>query len=129
MKKIIQPQNVSKPKNYSQGVLVKPGDLLFIAGQTALDAHGEIVGVGDVAAQTIQVYENIGAILAEAGGTFADIVKITRYFTDVAFKDDINRIQVRYLGKDFPASTGIVVGGLAREEFLVEIEAIACIET
>ncbi len=127
MKKIIQPQNLSQPKNYSQGVLVQPGYLLFTAGQTALDSNGEIVGIGDAAAQTIQIYENIGAILAEAGGTFSDIVKITRYFTDVSFKNDINKIQVRYLGKNFPASTGIVVKGLAREEFMVEIEAIACI--
>ena len=129
MKKIIQPRALATPKNYSPGVLVKPGHLLFIAGQTALDADGEVVGIGDVAAQTKQVYENIGLILSQAGGTFSDIVKITRYMTDVSFKDEINRIQRQYLKKDFPASTGIVVKGLVRKEFLVEIEAIACIES
>jgi enamine deaminase RidA (YjgF/YER057c/UK114 family) len=128
MKKIIQPESLHEPANYSQGVLVKPGRLLFIAGQTALDADGNVVGIGDPAAQTRQIYENIGRILAEAGGSFPDLVKITRYMTDVSFKTEVNRIQKEYLKEDPPASTGIVVKGLAREAFLVEIEAIACIE-
>ena len=128
MKKIIQPENLSRPANYSPGVLVKPGHLLFIAGQTALDSDGHVVGIGDPAAQTRQIYENIGKVLAEAGGNFSDLVKITRYMTDGSYKKAVNRIQSRYLKKDFPASTGIVVKGLARKEFLVEIEAVACIE-
>jgi len=128
MKKIIQPKDLSRPANYSPGVMVKPGRLLFIAGQTALDSDGHVVGIGDPAAQTRQIYENIGRILAEAGGTFSDLVKITRYMTDVSFKETVNRIQSEYLNEDPPASTGIVVKGLAREAFLVEIEAIACID-
>ena len=128
MKKIIQAKSLHKPANYAPGILVKPGHLLFIAGQTALDSDGNVVGIGDPAAQTRQIYENIGRILAAAGGTFSDLVKITRYMTDVAFKEQINRVQREYLTEDPPASTGIVVKGLAREDFLVEIEAIACIE-
>jgi len=128
MKKIIQPKDLSRPANYSPGVLVTPGRLLFIAGQTALDSDGNVVGIGDPAAQTRQIYENIGRILAEAGGTFSDLVKITRYMTDLSFKTEINRIQSEYLKEDPPASTGIVVKGLAREAFLVEIEAVACID-
>ena len=128
MKTTIQPQDLSRPANYSPGVLVKSGQLLFIAGQTALDSNGNVVGIGDPAAQTRQIYENIGRILGAAGGTFADLVKITRYMTDVAFKEQINRVQREYLTEDPPASTGIVVKGLAREEFLVEIEAVACID-
>ena len=129
MKKIILPKKLSKPRgNYSPGVLVKPGHLLFIAGQTALDSNGEIVGIGDVSAQTKQIFENIGMILSEAGGTFTDIVKITRFITDESFRKKVNEIQIQYLKKDFPASTGLVVKGLFRKEFLVEIEAIACIQ-
>ena len=128
MKKIIQPKDLSRPANYSPGVLVTPGRLLFIAGQTALDSDGNVVGIGDPAAQTRQIYENIGRILSEAGGTFSDLVKITRYMTDLSFKTEINRIQSEYLKEDPPASTGIVVKGLAREAFLVEIEAVACID-
>jgi len=129
MKQIILPKKLSKPRgNYSHGVLVKPGHLLFIAGQTALDSKGDVVGIGDVSAQTKQIFQNIGAILSEAGGTFTDIVKITRFMTDESFRKKVNEIQIQYLNKDFPASTGVIVKGLSRKEFLVEIEAIACIQ-
>jgi 2-iminobutanoate/2-iminopropanoate deaminase len=129
MKTILRPQKLAKPGgNYSHGVLVKPGRLLFIAGQTAVDSSGTIVGIGDAYAQSKQVYENIGAILSEAGGTFADIVKITTYITDIAYRVKVHEVRSQYLQKDFPASTLVVVKGLARQDFLVEVEAIACLE-
>jgi reactive intermediate/imine deaminase len=129
MKEIISPQKLSKPRGrYSHGVLVKPGCLLFIAGQTALDSNGNVMGIGDVYTQTKKIYENIGTILSEAGGTFSDIVKTTTFITDLSFREKINEIRSQYFEKDFPASTLVVVRGLARKEFLVEIEAIACIE-
>ena len=129
MKTIIQPPTVAKPGgNYSQGVLVKPGRLLFIAGQTAVDSAGAIVGIGDAYAQAQQVYKNIAAILAEAGGTFADIVKLTTFITDIAYRGKVNEVRSQYLKQDFPASTLVVVKGLAREDYLVEVEAIACLE-
>lgn len=129
MKEIILPQKLSKPRGrYSHGVLVKPGYLLFIAGQTALDSNGNVVGVGDVYTQTKKIYENIETILSEAGGTFPDIVKTITFMTDISFKEKVNEIQNQYFKKDFPASTLVVVKSLAREEFLVEVEAIACIE-
>jgi reactive intermediate/imine deaminase len=129
MKEIILPKKLSKPRGrYSHGVLVKPGRLLFIAGQTALDSNGNVIGTGDAYTQTKKVYENIGAILSEAGGTFSDIVKTTTFITDISFREKVNEIRNQYFEKDFPASTLVVVKGLAREEFLVEVEAIACIE-
>jgi enamine deaminase RidA (YjgF/YER057c/UK114 family) len=129
MKRIIQPSIMSKPGgDYSHGVLVKPGQLLFIAGQTAVGADGIIVGIGDPSAQAKKVYENIEAILSEAGGTFDDLVKLTTFITDISYREKVNEVRRRYLKKDFPASTLVVVKGLAREEFLVEVEAIACIE-
>jgi reactive intermediate/imine deaminase len=129
MKKIILPQAISSPRgNYSHGIVVSPGRLLFIAGQTAVGKDGNIVGIGDAFAQAKQVYENIGEILADAEMTFADIVKMTTYITDISFKEKVNEVRRQYLKKDFPANTLVVVKGLAEEEYLIEIEAIACTE-
>jgi enamine deaminase RidA (YjgF/YER057c/UK114 family) len=107
--------------------MVRPGRFLFIAGQTAVDADGAIVGGGDPYAQAKKAYENIGAILSAAGGTFEDIVKITTFITDISCREQVNEARRQFLQKDFPASTLVVVKGLAREEFLVEVEAIACL--
>lgn len=129
MKKIILPKELAKPRgNYSHGVLVRPGRLLFIAGQTAMGPDGRIVGIGDPYAQAKQVYENIAAVLSEAGGNFTDIVKLTTYITDISYRLKVNEARNEYLHKDFPASTLVVVKGLADADFLVEVEAIACIE-
>jgi len=128
MKTILQPQKVAKPRgNYSHGVLVKPGNLLFIAGQTAIGPDGTIVGRGDPYAQAKQVFENMAAVLSEADGDFNDIVKITTYITDISYRVKVNEARKEYFQKDFPASTLVVVKGLADAEFLVEVEAIACI--
>ena len=129
MKKIILPPTISSPRgNYSHGIVVSPGRLLFIAGQTAVGPDGNIVGIGDAFAQAKQAYENIGAILSDAGMTFADIVKMTTYITDISFREKVNEVRRHYFKKEFPANTLVVVKGLAREEYLVEIEAIAWAE-
>ena len=129
MRKIILPPTISPPGgNYSHGITVSPGRLLFIAGQTAVGPDGNIVGIGDAYAQARQAYENIGAILSDAGMTFADIVKMTTYITDISFREKVNEVRRHYFKKEFPANTLVVVKGLAREEYLVEIEAIASAE-
>ena len=129
MKKILLPKGVAKPRgNYSHGVLVKPGHLLFIAGQTAIGPDGAIVGIGDPYLQAKQVFENMKAVLSEAGSDFNDIVKITTYITDISYRVKVNEARKEYFHKDFPASTLVVVKGLADADFLVEIEAIACVE-
>jgi reactive intermediate/imine deaminase len=129
MKKIILPPSISPPGgNYSHGIVVSPGRLLFIAGQTAVGPDGKVVGIGDIYAQAKQAYENIAAILSDAGMTFADVVKMTTYITDISCRGKVNEVRSHYLKKDFPASTLVVFKSLAREEFLVEVEAIASIE-
>ncbi len=126
-KKIVRPQKMSPPGgNYSHGIVVSPRRLLFIAGQTAVDPGGNIVGVGDAHIQAKQVYENIETVLSDAGMRFSDLVKITTYITDVSYRESVNKVRSQYIQKDFPASTLVVVKGLARKEFLVEVEAIAC---
>ena len=69
--------------------------------------------------------ENLRAVLHEAGGSFADIVKTTTYITDIKYREGLNRVRTRYFEKHPPASTLVVVKGLARKEYMVEIEAIA----
>ncbi len=129
MKKIVRPPALSPPRgDYSHGIVVSAGRFLFIAGQTAVGKEGQIVGVGDIDAQARQVYENIGAILAEAGMTFANLVKMTTFVTDVSFRGKVSEVRRQYLQGDFPANTLVVVKGLAEAEYLLEIEAVAWTE-
>ena len=129
MKKIIQPKNLQDPRpRYSQAILTEGGKLLFIAGQTASDKDGNVVGVGDIEAQAKQVFENIKTIVEEAGGTLDEIVKTTVYITDIKYREGQRKARSQYLMKDPPTSTLIVVKGLAREEFLIEIESIAVLK-
>jgi reactive intermediate/imine deaminase len=129
MKERIQPKGISDPRpRYSQAILTDSRKLLFIAGQTAVDEKGNIVGKGDIEAQASRVLENITAVLNEVGGSFGDIVKTTTYITDIKYREGLNKVRRRYFEKDPPTSTLVVVKGLAHEDYLVEIEAIAVLE-
>lgn len=126
MKKVIQPKKLSDPRpRYSQAILAKPGRLLFIAGQTAVDEKGNIVGKGDIEKQATQVLENIKTVLKEAGGSFEDLVMTTTYITDIKYREGLNRVRRSYYKKSPPTSTLVVVKGLAHKDYLVEIAAIA----
>lgn len=112
---------------YSQAV--KVGDWLFIAGQTALDASGNVVGMNDATAQTRQVYQNLAAAVRAAGGTPANIVKTVTY---IIHRDHVQAVRAAreelapaLFGNKPPTSTLLVISGLARPEFLVEIDAVA----
>ena len=126
MRTELSPKSIPDPRpRYTQGILAEGKRLLFIAGQTGVDADNNVVGKGDVAAQTEQVLKNMKAVLDEAGASFADIVKITTYITDPRFRDGLNPARLKYFGENPPASTLVVVSGLADPDYLVEIEAIA----
>jgi reactive intermediate/imine deaminase len=109
----------------SQGV--KIGNLLFISGQIALDPNGKVVGEGDLKAQSHKVYENIEAILDQAGGTFENIVKVTAYLTDMTRYGQYNEVRGKFFKDLRPASTTVEVKGLAFPGLLVEVEAVAFI--
>ncbi len=112
---------------YSQAIRVS--NLLFIAGQVALDESGSLVGRGDVAAQTHQVMKNIAALCEAAGARIDDVVKYTVYLTDVRDFATVREVRTQYMhGPDYPASTLIGDIALAAPEFLVEIEAIVSLE-
>ncbi len=123
----INPPGVHTPQaNYSH--VTRVGNTLYISGQLALDPDGNLVGAGDAAAQAEQCYRNVKAIVEHFGGTLDDIVKITQYITDLAYRPLVAGPRDRYLGTPGPASTLVVVKGLAAPDYLVEIEALAIVE-
>lgn len=129
----VNPPGAPRPiAPYSLAVRVKCDELAFIAGQVAVDAEGNLVGEGDVGAQTRQVFSNLGAILKGLGGGFSSVLELTIYL--VGRESVQPYIEARgaifdeiFPKKDFPTSTLLVISGLAREEFLVEIKAIAAL--
>ena len=127
-KKVIQPKGLNDPRpRYSQGIVTKPGRLLFIAGQTASDQDGNVVGKGDIEAQTHQVFRNLAAVLKEAGGSLDNLVMTTTYITDITHREGYNRVRTQYYKKTSPTSTLVVIKGLAREEYMIEIAGIAVV--
>lgn len=106
---------------------VRAGDLLFVSGCVSIDAEGAVVGVGDVVAQARQVFENIGLCLAAAGASFADVVKVTTFLTDIHDRARINPVRQEFFGDARPASTLVEVSALVLPEFLIEVEAVAVV--
>ena len=107
---------------------VRAGDTVYLRGQTAMDLEGRIVGLGDAAAQAENAMSCAKVLLEEAGAKLSDIVKITIYITDRAYREPVYQVVGRWLKGVYPVSTGIIVQGLARPEYLMEIDIIAEIE-
>lgn len=106
---------------------VRRDNLLFVSGVTAVDDDGNLVGAGDIVAQTRYIYERIGAVLAAAGCSFADVVKTTDYIITTERYRDTADVRREVFGDAFPAATGIIVAGLLRPGALIEIDAVAVI--
>lgn len=116
------------PQPFSQGIRVPArGNLLFIAGQVALDREGNVVGVGDARAQTRQALENLKAMVEAGGGTLDDVVRLTVFVTDMRLFPQVQEVRAEYFSQAPPASTSIEVSALVRPELVVEIDAIAVI--
>ena len=115
-------------KRYTFSPAVRKGNLLFISGMTATDDKGNIVGVGDIAAQTRQIFEKMKQVLAAAGGSFDDIVKTVDYITTMDGYKGTADVRREYFKNGFPAATGVVVKELLRPDALIEIEAIAVLD-
>lgn len=126
----LNPDGVYKPPSYSQLVLVKDGATIFTSGVVAQDTLGNILGKGDLRLQTRIVFENLQKILASAGASFKDVVKLNYYV--VNYSPDqvkiIREVRADFLSKDhLPASTLAGVEALFHPDVLIEIEAIAVI--
>jgi 2-iminobutanoate/2-iminopropanoate deaminase len=101
------------------------GNTIYVSGQIAYDSNGNLVGDGDIKAQTRQVFENIKSVLERAGSGLKDIVKINSYITDGSKFMDMLAVRSEIFGNDPPASTAVVVQALAFPALLIEVEAIA----
>ena len=117
---------------YSQAIRVRAGELLYIAGQVGVDKDGNLPGDGGLAAQTRQVYDNLGAILNSVGASFSDVVEFTTYVVGRASVQPFMAARAEifpglYPDGDYPPNTLLVIEGLVREEFLVEIKAVAAL--
>lgn len=120
------PPTLSKTAGYSHVVEVQSGRTIYVSGQIALDQSGNVVGVGDFAAQTEQVFRNIALALESVGASFDDVAKLTVYVVDASQLQTFREIRDRFVNTaNPPASSLIRVAGFVREELLVEIEATA----
>ena len=125
----INPSELGSPAGYSQVVEVQATRLIFIAGQTALDRNGELVGANDFSAQAQQVFDNLGAALHSVGCTASNLVKLTVFVRDMedlqAYRAARNRFFATVTPPAAPTVTLVEVSRLYGPEFLLEIEAIA----
>jgi enamine deaminase RidA (YjgF/YER057c/UK114 family) len=116
------------PAGYSHVVVAQGGRTIYIAGQLAVDKDGNLVGRDDFRAQVKQVFENLKARLEEGGATFKDVVKLNYYLTDASDLQGLRETRNGYINTENPpASTLVVVKQLVREEYLLEVEAIAVV--
>ncbi|WP_062354322.1 RidA family protein [Herbidospora yilanensis] len=103
----------------------RTGDLLFVSGQVAVDASGEVVGPGDMTRQSEVVYENLRLILEDQGGTFEDVVHIRTFLTDMDGLLDHAAVRGRHMPSPPPASTTVEVSRLFLPGLVVEVELVA----
>lgn len=127
----INPPELDTPPGFSQVVEVRASRIVFIAGQTALDRHGALVGKRDLAAQADQVFRNLTVALQSAGCTAANLVKMTVFLRDMdhlaTYREARNRFFATVTPPAAPAVTLVEVSKLYGPDFLIEIEAIAAL--
>ncbi|QDW41961.1 RidA family protein [Bradyrhizobium sp. KBS0727] len=125
----LNPPELGTPPGYSQIVEVTARRMIFIAGQTALDADGHLIGKNDFAAQAGQVFENLTIALRASGCTAANLVKLTVFLTDIEnlarYREARNRFFNSVTPPAAPAVTLVEVSKLYGPDFMIEIEAIA----
>ena len=113
--------------NYKMGTRMEGGRLLYISGQVAWDASGNIVGKGDARAQARQTFQNLRGVLQAAGGDLKDLMKMTTYITKIEDRPAVAEVRSEMFKGELPASTLIVVKSLFHPDFLIEIEGVAAI--
>ena len=127
----LNPEGACPPHGlYSHVGKLHSGPLAFIAGQLAVDARGNIVGIYDFDAQFAQVFENLGAVLKGLGASFDDVVKFTTYLVESQDIEKFMRARAAlfptlFANDSYPPNTLLVVDSLVKEHFLIEVEAVA----
>jgi len=125
--RIHAPAGVLESPNYCN-VAVGEGRTVFVAGQVARDAEGNLVGAGDFLRQAGQVFENLRLCLAAADATFHDVVKITCFLTDITNLPLLSKVRVGEIPDEHrPASSAVQVGALFHPDYLLEVEAVAVV--
>jgi 2-iminobutanoate/2-iminopropanoate deaminase len=124
--RFLSPDTLSPPAGYSHVVDAPATRAIYISGQVALDAEGRLVGAGDFEAQVRQVFENLSAALEAAQVSWPDVVKLNYFVRDVSQIAAIRAVRDEYVDTDHPpASTLVEVSRLVRDDFLIEIDAVA----
>ena len=127
----LNPPELGSPPGYSQVVDLRASRIVFIAGQTALDRHGALVGKDDFAAQADQVFRNLSVALQAVGCTASNLVKLTVFVRDMGqlstYREARNRFFATVDPPAAPAVTLVEVSRLYGAEFMIEIEAIAAV--
>jgi len=125
-------QNISSGAKWEEIVgysrAVRVGNVVEVAGTTAVDAEGNVVGVGDAGAQTTRILQIIETALAEAGATMANVVRTRMFVTDISQWQAVGRAHGEFFRDVRPASTMVEVSGLISPEMLVEIEVTAYLD-
>ncbi len=103
----------------------EPRAIVVISGQAPISAEGQLVGEGDFETQARQVFENLTTVVEQAGGTLADVVKLTVYLTDISTLPEYGRVKSEFIAREQPASTAVEIAALARPEMMIEVEALA----
>jgi enamine deaminase RidA (YjgF/YER057c/UK114 family) len=128
MEKVVNPDSLAPPRGYSNGMVLGPGRLLFVAGQIGWDRESRLVSEA-MTAQFEQALRNVADVVREAGGQPSDVGRLTIYVTDkqryIREAKAIGESYRSIMGKHFPAMALVVVAGLLEEGALVEIEATA----
>lgn len=121
----------TKPDTYEPFKIAQAyriGDLIYVSGQAAIDAQGNVVGVGDFDAQAACTFENLDWVLNAGGSSLAKVVKVNIYLTDMSNFPKIVGLREKYFTAPYPADTIVEVTGLALPELEIEIEAMALVD-
>ena len=111
--------------NFNMSQAIEIGNAIYVSGQVSMDSSGNVVGPGDMKAQTRQALQNVKTVLESAGSSMADVAKITVYMTDISLLRETHEVRAEFFPDPPPASTGIEITALAFPGLLIEIEAIA----
>ena len=128
-KKVIRTAQAPAPVGPYNQAIAASGQILFVAGQIPLNPQsGEIVGQGDITAQTQQVMVNLEAILTEAGAKWENVVKTSVFLTDLANFASMNQVYAQYFAEDTAPARACVEVSRLPKDVLVEIECIAVVD-
>jgi len=124
LRRLRLPEQLPEPiSHYTDGVVAD--GWIWISGMLAVDASGALIGGNDVVAQAERVHENIEAVLAKAGASFDDVVKVTVYLRRIGDRAAVNTVRRKFFGESRPASTLVEVSAFVLPDALVEIDAVA----